>query len=221
MLGEYLPFWNRLTPQEQQQFIDNSREETLKKGRMIAGEHEECTGLLVIKKGYLRAYVISDEGKEITLFRLFDHDFCLFSASCMIKNLSFDVMIEAVEETEVYRIPANVYKHLMEESAVVANYTNELMASRFSDVMWLMDQVLNKHLDSRLAALLVEESELNGNTMLTITHEQLGNHLGSAREVVTRMLKVFQSESLIRLSRGKIEILDMEALKKTAADSMR
>ena len=109
----------------------------------------------------------------------------------------------------------------MSRSAPVANYTSELMASRFSDVMWLIDQIQNKKLDSRLAAFLVEESRLDGSKELRLTHEQIANHLGSAREVITRMLKYFQSEGLVKLSRGSVVIEDAACLEKLAEASFR
>jgi len=109
----------------------------------------------------------------------------------------------------------------MDSSFAVAHYTNELMASRFSDVMWLIDQVMNRRLDSRLAALLIEEEQLVGSNTLDITHEQLAKHLGSAREVVTRMLKYLHSEGLVELKRGRVNILDEQRLRKLAGTSLR
>ena len=211
MIGDYLPFWEKLGKAEQEKLEGCAKKQTFKKGTLVAGEHRECTGILVVTKGQLRVFVLSEEGKEITLFRLLERDFCLFAASCTMNGLTFDVMIEAMEETEVYRIPPEVYKQLREQSLAISNYTSEVMASRFSDVMWLLDQILNKRLDSRLAALLLEESSL----------AELGNHLGSPREVITRMLRHFQKEQLIGMSRGKIELLDTERLTALAEDSIR
>jgi len=221
MIGDYLPFWEKLKKVEQEKLEGCAKKQTFKKGTLVVGEHEECTGILVVTKGQLRVFVLSEEGKEITLFRLLERDFCLFSASCTMNSLTFDIMIEAMEETEVYRIPPEVYKQLREQSLVISNYTGEVMASRFSDVMWLLDQILNKRLDGRLAALLLEEQSFTGDSVLTVTHEQLGNHLGSSREVITRMLRHFQQEHLIQLSRGKIELLDIEGLAVLAEGSMR
>ena len=101
----------------------------------------------------------------------------------------------------------------MEESVPVSNYTNKLMASLLSEVMWLIDNVMFKSFDSRLAEFLLEESANEGGNVLDITHEKIANHLGSAREVVTRMLKYFQSEGIVKLSRGKIEITDIKKMK--------
>jgi CRP/FNR family transcriptional regulator len=136
-------------------------------------------------------------------------------------SIQFDVMVLAEHDSAVLHIPADIYKRLMTRSIAVSNYTNELMASHFSDVMWLMDQVLNKKLDTRLAALLLEESELNSDDDLAITHEQIANHLGSMREVVTRMLKYFQNEGLVKLGRASIRLLDKARLSDLAKASLR
>ena len=172
----------------------------------------DCTGLLLVKSGQLRAYILSDEGREITIYRLFDRDMCLFSASCMMRSIQFDVTIEAEKDTELWIIPSEIYQNIMSESAPVANYTNELMATRFSDVMWLIEQIMWKGLDKRVAAFLLEEASIEGTDKLKITHEYIANHLGSHREVITRMLRYFQNEGMVKLSRGVVEITDTAKL---------
>ena len=101
----------------------------------------------------------------------------------------------------------------MQESTELSNYTNEIMAGRFSEVMWLMEQVMWKSLDKRLAAFLMEESSIEGGPELKITHEIIANHLGTHREVITRMLRYFQEEGLVALSRGTVKILDEAQLR--------
>lgn len=124
--------------------------------------------------------------------------------------------VEAEKDSEVWIIPSAIYKELMEQSAVVANYTNEIMAARFSEVMWLIEQVLWKSFDKRLADFLLEERTLEGSDLLSITHEKIANHLGTAREVVTRMLRYFQSEGMVHLSRGTVEITAPRRLEQLA-----
>lgn len=218
---EYFPFWNKMTAQQQNRFSSGVVERRFQKGDKIHEGSSECTGVLLVVKGRLRVYTVTEEGKEITLYRLFEGDMCLFSASCIINSLQFDVVVSSEEDTTIINVPSDVYKSIMSENAAVANYTNEIMASRFSEVMWLLDQVLSKKLDTRVAALLIEESGLSENGIITLTHEQLANHLGSAREVVTRMLKYFQNEGIVKLSRGSIEITDKKRLSQTAYPSMR
>ncbi len=213
---DYFPIWDKLDTDQQSRLLDALRFQTVKRGTILHNGNMDCTGLLLVKTGQLRAYILSDEGREITIYRLFDRDMCLFSASCIMRSIQFEVIIQAEKDTELWVIPPEVYQRLMEESAAVANYTSELMASRFSEVMWLMEQVMWKSMDKRVAAFLLEEASIEGTEALKITHEAIANHLGSHREVITRMLRYFQSEGMVKLSRGMVTILDaarLEALR--------
>ena len=210
---ECFPIWDKLTKEQQDKISKAVVHRHIEKGTVLYNGLD-CTGLLLIKSGQLRAYILSDEGREITLYRLLDGDMCLFSASCIMSSLQFTINIISEKDSDIWVIPPDIYKNLMENSAAVANYTNELMASRFSEVMWLIEQIMWKSLDKRLAAFLTQESNLENTTSLKTTHEIIANHLGSAREVVTRMLRYFQSEGIVKLTRGTVEILDLQKLKK-------
>ncbi len=218
---EYLPFWKKLTREQQNRFAYAMRERKAQKGTILHNGAEDCVGLFIVQSGQLRVYTISEEGKEITLYRLFERDICLFSASCIMSGIEFDLAVSAETDAVLYQIPPKVYQELMRESAAVANFTNELMASRFSNVMWLLDQILYKRLDSRLAAFLAEEMELLGTKELKMTHETIAQHLGSAREVISRMLKYFQNEQIVELGRNRISIVDEAKLLETARESLR
>ena len=211
-LSVYFPIWDKLLPAQQELLTNSAVSRTVKKGTVIHSGSMDCTGLLLVQQGQLRAYILSDEGREGTLYRLFDRDICLLSASCMMRSIQFEIMIEAEKDTELWIIPTEVYKGITEESAPAANFTNEIMASRFSEVMWLMEQIMWKSFDKRLAGFLLDESALEETSALKITHEAIANHLGTAREVVTRMLRYFQSEGMVKLSRGIVEITAREKL---------
>ena len=206
----------KLTKEQQKRIQEAVTEKSVEKGTVLHDGAADCTGLLVVQSGMLRAYILSEEGREITLYRLFERDVCLFSASCMMSGIQFEVTIEAEKDTRVWVIPTKVWKQLNEESAVLANYTNELMADRFTNVMWLIEQIMWKSFDKRLAEFLLEEVSVEGTSLLKITHEVIGNHLGTAREVVTRMLRYFQSEGMVKLSRGMVEITDTAGLEEVA-----
>ena len=209
---EYFPIWDKLTGDQQQRLSARLPLRAIPKGTVIHNGSMSCTGIILVKSGQLRTYMLSDEGREITLYRLFEGDMCLLSAPCMIRSIQFDVTVETEKDTEVWIIPPNVYQQVMEQSAPLACYTLELMATRFSEVMWLMEQVMWKSLDKRIAAFLLEESAIEEADTLKITHEAIANHLGSPREVITRMLRYFQSEGMVRLSRGAVTLTDMRAL---------
>ena len=209
---DYFPIWDKLTAPQKQKITDSLQILHARSGAIIHNGHMDCLGLLVVRKGQLRVYVMSPEGREVTLYRLFDRDICLFTSSCIMPDIQFEVTVEAEKVSEMWVIPAPVFKELMEESAPVANFTNQLISSRFSEVMWLMEQIMWKSFDKRLATFLLEESALERTDYLKITHEKIANHLGTAREVVTRMLRYFQNEGIVSLSRGTVDIVDKKKL---------
>ena len=218
-LAEYLPFWNKLTAQQQRRLADSAEVLRAKAGAVIHNGSMDCLGLLVIRSGQLRVYILSQEGREITLFRLFQRDSCLFSSSCVLPDIQFDVIIEAEKDSEMWVIPSGQFKELMEQSAAAANYANQLISSSFSEVVWLMEQIMWRSFDKRLAGFLLAESALEDSPVLKITHEKIANHMGTAREVVTRMLRYFQQEGMVRLTRGNVEILDEKKLRTLATQA--
>ena len=211
-IAQYFPVFTKLTPQQQQMVLDYTAIRTVPAGTVVHNGAVECTGFLLVRSGQLRAYTLSSEGREVTVYRLFDHECCLFSAACIMSSLQFEVIIETEKDSEIFIIPPSVYQKLMNESLPVSKYTNDLMASRFSEVMWLMEQIMWKSFDKRLAGFLLEEASIEGTTLLKVTHEKIANHMGTAREVVTRMLRYFQGEGLVKLARGTIEIIDEAGL---------
>ena len=210
--SEYFPIWDKLTAEQQQRISSASEFRKVEKGTVLHNGGLDCLGLLLLRSGQLRAYILSDEGREITIYRLFEMDICLFSASCVMPDVQFDIVIEAEKDTEFWVIPACLYKELMTESLAVSNYSNQLISTHFSDLMWLVEQIMWKSFDKRLANFLLEESQLEETDSLKITHEKIANHLGTAREVVTRMLRYFQSEGMVRLTRGSVDIVDKKRL---------
>ena len=211
-LRDFFPVWAQLSAQQQNKLSAGTVARNVKKGSALHSGSSECTGLLLVREGQLRAYILSDEGREVTLYRLFDRDICLFSAACIMRSIQFEIMIEAEKDTSLWVIPADIYQGIMAESASLSNFTNEIMASRFSEVMWLMEQIMWKSFDKRLAGFLLEESALEGSPLLKLTHDTIAKHMGTAREVVTRMLRYFQGEGMVKLTRGAVEITDEEAL---------
>lgn len=210
----YLPVFSQLTKSQQDTLTNAAFVRKFGRGELLHNGSQDCTGLILVLSGQIRAFTISSDGREITMYRLFERDICLFSASCIMNSIQFDIALTAEKDTEALVIPSETYKSIMEVSAPLANYTSEVMASRFSDVMWLIDQVMWKSFDKRLADFLLNEMNIEGAGTLKITHETIGNHLGSPREVVTRMLKYFVNEGLVSLSRGAIEIIDKNGLER-------
>ena len=214
--ASYLPFWDKLTPLQQQQIAQVVEFRTVKKGTHIHDSSADCLGLVMVRSGQLRAYMLSEDGREITISRLLEYDVSLLSASCVMPDLQLNVMIEAEKDSQFWSLPACLFKNLVDESLAVSNYARNLLSSHYSELMWLMEQIMFRSLDRRLAQFLLEESRLEGSPLLKITHEKIAGHLGTAREVVTRMLRYFQGESMVTLTRGAVEITDEEKLSRLA-----
>ncbi len=214
ILSDFFPMWQALTAGQRDLLASTCIPRREKKGTVIHNGSLDCAGLFLVQSGQLRAYILSEEGREITVYRLFEGDLCLFSASCILRSVQFDLIIEVEKDTEFLVIPPMAYKRVLEESAPLANFTNEIMASRFSEVMWLLENILWKSFDKRLATFLLEEAAIEGTDCLKITHEAIGNHMGNPREVVTRMLRYFQGEDMVRLSRGTIQLTDRKKLER-------
>ena len=210
--SEYLPVWEKLSPAQQQHLAEVVEFRKVKKGTHIHDSSAQCLGLVMVRSGQLRAYILSEDGREITISRLFEYDVSLLSASCVMPDMQFNVMIEAEKDTEFWSIPACLFKNLVDESLAVSNYSRSLLSSNFSELMWLMEQIMWKSFDKRLASFLLEEAAIEGADVLKITHEKIAAHMGTAREVVTRMLRYFQSEGMVKLTRGTIELTDRNRL---------
>ena len=212
-LSKYFPIWNKLTADQQKRISDLADLHQAKAGTVLHDGSANCLGMLLVRSGQLRAYMLSEEGREITICRFFDMDICLFSASCVMPNMQFDIFIEAEKDSEVYVIPACLFQNLMDESIFVANYARNLITNHFSELMWLMEQIMWKRFDVRLAEFLLEECALEDTYSLKITHEKIANHMGTAREVVTRILRYFQNEGMVRLTRGTVDITDPDKMR--------
>ena len=210
--AKYFPIWNKLTPDQQQRIQSVSEFRSVKSGTVLHDGSPNCLGLMLVRSGQLRAYLLSDEGREITICRFFEMDMCLFSASCVMPNMQFDIFVEAEKDTDLWIIPACLYQNLMDDSVAIANYSHNLITNHFSEVMWLMEQIMWKSFDKRLAKFLLEEAQLEQTNSLKLTHEKIANHMGTAREVVTRMLRYFQNEGMVHLTRGSIDIVDEKKL---------
>ena len=209
------PFWNDISREEKDFICNNSVALTYRKGTNIHNSNE-CSGVFFIRSGCLRVYIMSEEGKEITLFRLYEGDMCMLSASCVLKTVTFDVFIDAEENSECYIIGGSAFAAVADRNPEIKIFSLETAVSRFSDVMWVMQQILFMSMDKRLAIFLLDEMARTQSDVIELTHEQIARYMGSAREVVSRMLKYFSGEGIILASRKGIKIIDKARLKELA-----
>ncbi|MBK5244718.1 MAG: Crp/Fnr family transcriptional regulator [Eubacteriaceae bacterium] len=207
-------FWNRLNPLQKSLILGNAMPVNYARGENIHSGENDCIGVLLIKSGELRTYMLSEDGREITLYRLTQGDVCILSASCILKSITFEVLIDASTDSEVLLINSSIFQQICDANIYAENFSYKMAADRFSDVMWAMQQILFMSFDKRLALFLVDELSRNGKDSIALTHEQIAKYVGSAREVVSRMLKYFENEGLVKLSRGAVTVIDKDRLGK-------
>ncbi|MEG0692412.1 MAG: Crp/Fnr family transcriptional regulator [Oscillospiraceae bacterium] len=213
LLESTLTFWSKLTIDEKDLIINNVTPVNYHRGETIHRGDSNCIGVMLIKTGSLRIYILSDEGKEITLYRLYAGDVCMLSASCLMKNITFDVHIDSEESSQVLLVNSSVFAKLIKQNIYVENFSYKTTVDRFSDVMWAMEQILFMSFDRRMATFLIDESAKNNSNTIMLTHDQIAKYMGSAREVVSRMLKYFANEGVVEMSRGGVKIIDKVKLR--------
>lgn len=212
MFIKAFPFWDSLTEEQRRNVQEHTVENFCPKKARLHFGGGECAGVQIIKKGRARVFITSPGGGDITLFRLLDGDVSILSAACMLNGMDVELDMEMETDCVIYTIPKQVYRKLYDESSAVKEYTTEMISEKFSDIMWLFNQFVFSNVASRIAGAILEHRAMEGGNVLSLTHEVLARDAGTAREVVTRILKQFQSDGLVKLTRGKVEVLDAAAL---------
>ena len=215
-LAKGFPFWNDLTPEEQEMLCRYTRPVHYAKGARVHSPLESCVGILLLRSGQLRAYLLSEDGRDVALYRLFGGEVCILSASCVMDSVNIDLYIDAEEDTEAYCISAGVFRSLMQQNVEVRCFAYQMTAERFSDTMWTMQQILFMSADRRLAIFLADELAKTGGDDVRLTQDQMAKYMGSAREVVSRLLKYFAGEGIVKLYRGGVTVTDKDKLLKIA-----
>jgi len=214
ILAAAFPFWDRLSGQEKESLVQGCVPAAYTKGTHVHRSDMGCKGVILVHSGLLRVYIVSEEGREVTLFRIRQGETCVLSASCLLDAIQFDILIEAAEDTRASTLPVGVLDRVMESNPYVGLYLYRQAAERFSDVMWMMQQILFMGADRRVAIFLWDEMAREKKTVLGMTHDEIARNIGSAREVVSKVMKYLSEEGIVALKRGQVEIRDREKLKR-------
>lgn len=213
-LRELVPFWAALEPDQRTFLSQRSRRMRFDAGAHVQGAGAGCAGVVFVRSGRLRAFMLSDQGREVTLFHVQPGECCVLAASCILPMITFDIALDAAEDSDLLVIDSQAFGTVSQENIHAEAFTYRQATERFSDCMWVMQQVLFMGLDARLAIWLLDEVARSGSRTIYATHDEIARHLGSAREAVSRMLKYFAREGLVSLSRGSVEIIDVKRLRR-------
>lgn len=208
-----LDFWEHLSPMEKQKAEDYAVIRKYRKDSILHAMDGDCLGLAAVLEGSVRAYMMSDEGREITLYHIRAGECDVLTASCILYQVTFDTQLVIEEDSRILILPTIVLKGLKENNIYVRSFIYETLTGRFSDVMWTIQQVLFYGIDQRTAAFLLSHAK---NGEVRATHEQIAREINSAREVVARIIKRFADDGLVRTARGRITIIDPQRLREVS-----
>lgn len=206
------PFWEELRECDKEYLCRNSSTKTFEKGSNIY-DGSDVGGVIFLLKGCLRVYMISEDGKELTLLRIHENELCILSSSYITETIAFDIMVDAEEECECHYINGDAFKTINKKYPQARIYALETTVECISSMMWIMEQILFMSMDKRLAIFLLDEINRCNTDTVMLTHSLIAKYMGSAREVVSRMLKYFENEGIVELSRRGVKILDKKRLR--------
>ena len=214
-IASKFPFWENLDPEAKTDFLTQVQHISLSAGQFVCLEGDVCHHLPLVISGSVRVYKIGETGREITLYHLEQGDSCIMTASCIISQKVFPAFALAETEIEAFTIPANSLRKWVTHNSIWQEYIFGLLSQRLANVIEIIEEVAFRRMDSRIASYLLNNVNSKIKT-LQITHETIAQELGSSREVVSRILKNFEKQELLSLSRGKIELHNWEKLEKIA-----
>ena len=198
-------FWSQLDEPSKIDFLSQSQEVSLSAGKYICLEGDLCNYLPLVISGSVRVYKIGESGREITLYHLEKGDSCIMTASCIMSQKEFPAFAVAETEVQAIVIPAKTIRQWVTQNPIWQEYVFGLLSQRLVNVIEIVEEVAFRRMDYRIASYLVQNTDSKTKN-IKITHEVIAQELGSSREVVSRILKTFEKQGLISLSRGKIQI---------------
>jgi CRP/FNR family transcriptional regulator len=211
-ISKLFPFLNEEDIPELDEFKKNAINSKIPQGKIITLEGDSCDYLSFVISGVVRVYKIGETGREITLYRLYEGDSCILTASCIVSNSTFPAFSVAESDVEVFSIPSALFSAWIKKYDVWQKFIFNLVSKRLGDIISVVEEIAFRHIDVRIADKLSKLYEENGNPV-KITHQELASDIGSSREVISRILKDFEEKQIVIISRGSIEIMDINCLK--------
>jgi len=171
-----------------------------------------CNNFMLILQGVIRIYQVAEDGREMTLYRVQAGDLCVLSLNSMLQNRIFNAIAETETDVTALVLSAEDFHYAMNSSEIFRNYVLSTLTERLCETMYLIQTTAFNHLNMRLACMLGSLFERNQGPILKITHQELAHELGTTREVISRILKEFERQDCVRLSRGQIQLASAEGL---------
>jgi CRP/FNR family transcriptional regulator len=215
ILNKY-PFYCEAGRAIQKEFEDVAVCASLNSGDFYFHEGDICSQIALIGKGSIRVYKSGETGREITLYHVRSGEACILTASCVLAEEPYPATAEIEYQVKAVVFPAAIFRDWISRIGPVRDFVFKTLAKRVAGVMALVEEITFNKMDHRLAEFLLHRfsNKCRPNNVLELTHEQIAAELGSAREVISRLLKEFERLGAINLTRGRIHLIDGKMLNK-------
>lgn len=212
-----LPFLGQADEALTQQFREQATLLHLEPGQRVCEQGSGCSQLALLLEGTVRVYKLAESGKEITLYRINSGESCILTASCILSDIPFPAFAICDSPVTAVGVPAKAVRHWLSHSPAWRDYIFGLVASRLSNIINVVEDVAFRRMDRRIADYLCQHG--SDQRPLQITHQTIASELGTSREVVSRILKEFEHETLLEVTRGSIRLIDLDGLKRKCSES--
>jgi CRP/FNR family transcriptional regulator len=214
-IARVLPVLQSADPQWMREFTQAAYLARIPAGRDVFAEGDSADSIAILLSGVVRVYKIGETGREITLYRFGLGQSCILTANAILSRQSFPAIATVEEEAEAVMIPAADFRNWVHRYDPWRDFVFDLLSQRLANVMAIVDEVVFRRVDVRVASLLLQRGRAQN--PVRITHQEIAAEIGSSREVVSRILEGFAAEDLIRPARGALEILDVKGLQTRSA----
>jgi CRP/FNR family transcriptional regulator len=205
-----MPFLQQADESLKQELRQKAQFAKIPAGHDVFVDGDRVDGIALLLSGVVRVYKIGETGREITLYRFGLGQSCILTANAILSQKSFPAIATVEEDAEAVMIPAEVFRTWVSKYDLWREFIFNLLTERLSTVMAVVDEVVFKRMDRRVASLLLDQARVQN--PIRITHQEIAAELGSSREVISRILEDFSKEELIESGRGTVEVLDFEGL---------
>ncbi len=192
---------------------DGARLVHLKAGQSVFQPGQACSAFLVVKSGSVRVSTVTETGRELLLYRVGEDETCVLTTACLLSSADYDAEGVTEADTDALAIPKPLFEALLESSAGFRRFVFSSYGERLRDLIALVQEVSHRHLDRRLARYLLEKAR---DGAISATHQEIATELGTAREVVSRLLKQFETDGIVALERRLIVVKKPDGLARLA-----